>query len=363
MTSKTHTLALPDVDLVYDVHGPIPTADGRPVLFMIGQPMCADGFARPRGPVPRPHRRHLRPARSRPQQRAPRRARRPDAAGPGRRPARAGAAPGAGQGRRVRQQRRCRRRSDLGASATPTTSPPCSRTSRRRRGRSRTTPRPPTAPSRRCVRLTRTRASARAWPGSWGCRCGRASSATTTSPSRRADPAMFGMPTDDDGSRDDMLLSDRAVTVTRYAYDIDAIKASPARVVHRRRRGDRRLAARAHRPGRRRPPRQRTGRLPQPPRRLRRRRPREPVRRQAGRVRRHAPPGARRLLSPAVATSREDVRRGSRTAGHDQQPHRRVDHAGQRVGEVVGAEVEPGHQGGERAAGAAPGPSHRAARK
>src|SRR5215217_7162257 len=43
--SETHTLELPDVDLVYDVHGPIPTADGRPLLFMIGQPMQADGFA------------------------------------------------------------------------------------------------------------------------------------------------------------------------------------------------------------------------------------------------------------------------------------------------------------------------------
>ena len=41
----THTLALPDVDLVYDVHGPNPPADGGRLLFMIGQPMCADGFA------------------------------------------------------------------------------------------------------------------------------------------------------------------------------------------------------------------------------------------------------------------------------------------------------------------------------
>ena len=44
MTTTTHTLELPDVDLVYDVHGPLPTADGRPVLLMIGQPMCAEGF-------------------------------------------------------------------------------------------------------------------------------------------------------------------------------------------------------------------------------------------------------------------------------------------------------------------------------
>src|SRR4051794_23256511 len=40
----THTLSLPDVDLVYDVHGPLPTADGRPPLLLIGQPMDASGF-------------------------------------------------------------------------------------------------------------------------------------------------------------------------------------------------------------------------------------------------------------------------------------------------------------------------------
>jgi len=42
--ATTHTLETDEVDLVYDVHGPVPTADGPPPLFMIGQPMCADGF-------------------------------------------------------------------------------------------------------------------------------------------------------------------------------------------------------------------------------------------------------------------------------------------------------------------------------
>ena len=110
-----------------------------------------------------------------------------------------------------------------------------------------------------------------------------------------ADPAMFGMPTDDDGSRDDMLLSERAVTVTRYAYDLDAVKAAPTRVVLGvgEETGDT-VTARTTRACRR-----RLGVepvvVPQPPWRLRRRRPREPVRRQAGRVRRHAPRGARRV--------------------------------------------------------------------
>jgi pimeloyl-ACP methyl ester carboxylesterase len=42
---QTHTLETPDVDLVYDVYGPLPPEDGRPPLVVIGQPMCAEGFA------------------------------------------------------------------------------------------------------------------------------------------------------------------------------------------------------------------------------------------------------------------------------------------------------------------------------
>ena len=40
----TYTLETPEADIAYDVHGPLPTADGRPPLFMIGQPMDASGF-------------------------------------------------------------------------------------------------------------------------------------------------------------------------------------------------------------------------------------------------------------------------------------------------------------------------------
>lgn len=41
----THMLKTSGAELAYDVHGPVPTADGRPPLLMIGQPMTADGFA------------------------------------------------------------------------------------------------------------------------------------------------------------------------------------------------------------------------------------------------------------------------------------------------------------------------------
>ena len=40
----THTLDTGGADIVYDVHGPLPTADGRPPLLMIAQPMDASGF-------------------------------------------------------------------------------------------------------------------------------------------------------------------------------------------------------------------------------------------------------------------------------------------------------------------------------
>jgi pimeloyl-ACP methyl ester carboxylesterase len=44
MQTQTHTLETPDVDLVYDVVGPLPTADGQPPLLMAGHPMTAEGF-------------------------------------------------------------------------------------------------------------------------------------------------------------------------------------------------------------------------------------------------------------------------------------------------------------------------------
>ena len=43
--TTTHTLETRGAAIVYDVHGPLPPADGRPPLVMIGQPMTAGGFA------------------------------------------------------------------------------------------------------------------------------------------------------------------------------------------------------------------------------------------------------------------------------------------------------------------------------
>ena len=40
----THTLETHEASVVYDVDGPLPTVDGRPLVFMVGQPMEATGF-------------------------------------------------------------------------------------------------------------------------------------------------------------------------------------------------------------------------------------------------------------------------------------------------------------------------------
>jgi len=45
------------------------------------------------------------------------------------------------------------------------------------------------------------------------------------------DPAQFGMPTEDDGRRDDPLLSDRSWRITSYRAEIDALAAAPTRIV------------------------------------------------------------------------------------------------------------------------------------
>lgn len=43
-TLATRTLEVPGATLTYDVRGPLPTADGTPPLLLVGQPMDAGGF-------------------------------------------------------------------------------------------------------------------------------------------------------------------------------------------------------------------------------------------------------------------------------------------------------------------------------
>ncbi len=45
------------------------------------------------------------------------------------------------------------------------------------------------------------------------------------------DPAMFGMPTEDDGSRADPLLGQNLISITHYQPDFDALRAASTRIV------------------------------------------------------------------------------------------------------------------------------------
>jgi pimeloyl-ACP methyl ester carboxylesterase len=45
------------------------------------------------------------------------------------------------------------------------------------------------------------------------------------------DPQMFGLPTEDDGSRTDPMLGQNMITITHYEPDFDAIRSAPTRIV------------------------------------------------------------------------------------------------------------------------------------
>jgi pimeloyl-ACP methyl ester carboxylesterase len=45
------------------------------------------------------------------------------------------------------------------------------------------------------------------------------------------DPALFGMPTADDGARDDLMLGSNIVTVTHHRPDVDGLRAASTRIV------------------------------------------------------------------------------------------------------------------------------------
>ncbi len=224
----SHTLALPEVDLVYDVAGPLPPADGRPPLLVVGQPMTAEGFYALAG--------HL-------DDRTvvtydPR-----------------------GLGRSVRHDGRVDltpqdQAADLHALIGALDAGPVEMFASS--GGAVTALALVTAHPDDVVTLVAheppllstlpdAEAAARAQQGfrdayeARGQGAGMAAFITMISwqgeftdayfAAPPADPAAFGMPTHDDGARDDPLLSDRALSITRYRVDADAVGAAPTRVV------------------------------------------------------------------------------------------------------------------------------------
>ena len=69
-----------------------------------------------------------------------------------------------------------------------------------------------------------------AWRSSSPPSATRVRSAPTT-PSAGTDPAMFGLPTEDDGLRNDPLLGQYIVPCTHFEPDFEALRAASTRVV------------------------------------------------------------------------------------------------------------------------------------
>src|SRR6478735_2101121 len=224
----TLTLDGPEVELVYDVRGPLPTADGRQPLVMIGQPMDASGFAvlagyfpdrtvvtyDPRG-IGRSARRDGRVDHS------------PDvqaqdvhalikAIGGG--PVEMFASSGGAVTALVLVAAHPDDVSVLVAHEPPLI---------------------PVVPDAEAAE--RARAAVRDAYLARGSGAGMAAFIAMTSwqgeytddyfAQPTPDPAQFGMPTEDDGSRDDPLLSDRSWAVSDYYPEVDALAAAPTRVV------------------------------------------------------------------------------------------------------------------------------------
>ncbi|MFI6130387.1 alpha/beta fold hydrolase [Micromonospora sp. NPDC051141] len=224
----THTLQTPDVDLVYDVHAPSTTTGGHRPLFMIGQPMCADGFTAlasyfrdrtvitydPRG-LGRSVRRDGRTD-SVPETQAGDVRAVVDALGTG--PVDMFASSGGAVTALALVAAYPDTVGTLVAHEPPlvTLLPDADAAARA------------TAACQEAYRKN-----------GWG--AGMAAFVAMTSwrgeftddyfARPLPDPAAFGMPVEDDGSRDDPLLSDRSVAVTSYRPDVDALRVAPTRLV------------------------------------------------------------------------------------------------------------------------------------
>jgi pimeloyl-ACP methyl ester carboxylesterase len=225
---KTHKLITTEAEIVYDVRGPLPTAEGRPPLFMIGQPMDATGFATLASLFPD---RTVITYDPRGIGRSTRKDGRVDnaptvqaddvhaviaalGAGPVEMFASSGGAVTA-----------------LALVAAYPNDVACLV--------AHEPPLIPVLPDAQAAE--RARAGFRDAYEAKGRGAGMAAFIAMTSwqgeftddyfAQPAPDPAQFGMTTDDDGSRDDPLLSDRSSAVTSYRPDVDALAAAPTRIV------------------------------------------------------------------------------------------------------------------------------------
>ena len=226
--AETKVLSVDGAEIVYDVYGPLPPADGRPVLLMIGQPMDASGF---RALAPRFGDRTVVAYDPRGLGRSPRSDGRVDndpvtqAEDLHALIAELGAGPvevfGSSGGAVTGLQLVTAHPEDVVTLVAH--EPPIIGVL------------PDAEAAHRASKRFRDTYQAQGWGhgmagfmalGMWQ---GEFTDAYFAQPA--PDPAMFGMSTDDDGKRDDPLLSDHSLAVTDYELDVDALAAAPTRVV------------------------------------------------------------------------------------------------------------------------------------
>ena len=226
--TTTHILETAEADIVYDVRGPLPTADGRPPLFMIAQPMDASGFATLASYFPDRTVVTYDPR---------------------------------GLGRSVRKDGRVENTPTLQAvdvhaviealgvgpvemfaSSGGAVTALALVTAHPEDLTTLVAHEPPIIPVLPDAEAAeRARAGFRDIYEAKGTGAGMAAFIAMTSwhgeftgeyfAQPAPDPAQFGMPTEDDGRRDDPLLSDRSWPITGYRPDVDALAAAPTRIV------------------------------------------------------------------------------------------------------------------------------------
>ena len=226
--TTTHTLETAEADIVYDVRGPLPTADGRQPLFMIAQPMDASGFATLASYFPDRTVVTYDPR---------------------------------GLGRSVRKDGRVENTPTLQAvdvhaviealgvgpvemfaSSGGAVTALALVTAHPEDLTTLVAHEPPIIPVLPDAEAAeRARAGFRDIYEAKGTGAGMAAFIAMTSwrgeftgeyfAQPAPDPAQFGMPTEDDGRRDDPLLSDRSWPITGYRPDVDALAAAPTRIV------------------------------------------------------------------------------------------------------------------------------------
>lgn len=223
-----HVLRTDEVDLAYDVHGVVPASDGRPPVLMIGQPMDASGF---RGLAARLPERTVVAYDPRGQGRSVRHDGRTDNAP-------------VVQAEDVHRLVRALggRPVDVFASSGGAVTALALVAAHPHDVRTLVAHEPPSIRE-----LPDAAAAERAWAavravydrdgGGAGMAAFLAMGAWTGEFTDEyaarplPDPAAFGLPSEDDGRRDDPLLSDRSEPMVRYRIEVDALRSAPTRIV------------------------------------------------------------------------------------------------------------------------------------